>query len=209
MDVKIFGFVGIESHDIIYYSARMATKLGYSALMVDLSEDKSLACLYQGDYSKGEFVDVNGVSLVYGELGRGYLSNHDYIFIYYGYTKTYLDLCHEIYFVSTFQRNHINRLKGLSVPNVPRFLIVRERYLCSVDLNYILEELKYLGIAEDDIWVLEDTDTDRAAKVYLQHSRKVKLNKLSDSMKELVSHLYDIDESKKNIEKAWKSLKKG
>ena len=75
--------------------------------------------------------------------------------------------------------------------------------------KYILKELPNLEISEDDIYALEDTEDDIAAKIYLQHSMKTKLSRLSTSIKDLVEHLLDIDSGKKQLNAAWAALKKG
>lgn len=209
MNTKVFGFVGVECYDIIYYTAKVASNLGFKCIMVDLAKDGALSYLYQDTFSAGEVVDVNGIDLIKGPLETGSLAGYDYVFISYEHTPVLLELCHELYFATTFQRNDIYWLKDLRVPDVARFLVVRDRAASSMSYKYILEELPNLEISEDDIYALEDTEDDIAAKIYLQHSMKTKLGRLSTSIKDLVEHLLDIDSDKKQLNAAWAALKKG
>ena len=39
MNTKVFGFVGAECYDIIYYTAKVASNLGFKCIMVDLAKD--------------------------------------------------------------------------------------------------------------------------------------------------------------------------
>ena len=191
------------------YTAKVASNLGFKCIMVDLAKDGALSYLYQDTFSAGEVVNVNGIDLIKGPLETGSLAGYDYVFISYEHTPLFLELCHELYFATTFQRNDIYWLKNLKVPDVARFLIVRDRAASSMSYKYILKELPNLEISEDDIYALEDTEDDIAAKIYLQHSMKTKLSRLSTSIKDLVEHLLDIDSGKKQLNAAWAALKKG
>jgi len=67
---KSFWFVGVECYDIIYYTAKVASNLGFKCIMVDLAKDGALSYLYQDTFSAGEVVNVNGIDLIKGPLER-------------------------------------------------------------------------------------------------------------------------------------------
>lgn len=209
MNVKVFGFLGVDCYDVIYYAAQTAKHLGHSSLIVDLSSSRSASYLYQGDYQEGDIVDVNGVSLVYGKLHRGVMSDYEYIFINYGFTSSLLDLCHEIYIVSDCKKNNVDRLKSIDLPDVPRYLVLRDSEILSISNEYFMGEFSKFDIGENEFFILSDTDDDRVAQVYLQYSRNVKLGKLSNSLCSFIEHMFDVDASKQDIARAWKLVKKG
>lgn len=209
MSGKIFGFAGLESYDLVYYAAKVATNLGFKTLMVDLSEDAALTFLYHDEIPKGDIVNVNGVDLQRLNLQKGSFQEYDYVFMYFGNNPVLLEVCDEIYFVTNFQKNNIQKLKDIVVPNVPRYLIVRDRCACALNTNVILEQLPNLDVTEEEVYYLEDADTDLEARIYLQYSAKTKLSRLSTGIKTLIEHLLDTDSSKKELDKAWSMLKKG
>lgn len=209
MSTKIFGFVGTECYDIIYYTAKVASSLGFKCLMVDLAKNGGLTYLYHGDCVAGDIVSVNNVDLVKASVDSKVFNDYDYVFLSFETNASQLQLCHELYFVTSFQKNQIALLKNLSVPNVPRYLVIRDRGACSMNYKYILDELRNLDVSEEDIYSLEDTDDDIAAKIYLQYSMNAKLGRLSSSVKALVEHLLDVDTDKKSLNAAWSALKKG
>lgn len=209
MNTKIFGFVGSECYDIIYYTSRVATALGIKCLMVDLAKNGGLTYLYHGDCIAGEIVSVNNVDLVKAPVDSKIFNEYDYVFLSFETNANQLQMCHELYFATTFQKNQIQALKGINVPNVPRFLILRDRGACSMNFKYVLDELRNLDVSENDIYALDDTDDDIAAKIYLQYSMNAKLGRLSASVKTLVEHILDVDTDKKSLNAAWAALKKG
>ncbi len=206
---KVFGFVGLECYDLVYYTACLAKRLGKNALMVDMSHDHGLQYLYHGDIHAGEFADVDGVGLTMAPLRRGAFAGYDFVMIYFGNNSTNLSLCNELYFVTDFQQNNIVHLKDIKVPDVPRYLVVRYSGACSLNTQFIINEVPNLALRESDVYMLDDTDTDVAARTYLQYSVKMKFTWLSGSIRDLVEHMLDTDFSKKELDKAWKSLRKG
>ena len=209
MSTKIFGFVGIECYDIIYYTAKVASSLGFKCLMVDLAKNGGLTYLYHGDCTVGDIVSVNNVDLVKAPVDSKVFNDYDYVFLSFETNVSQLQLCHELYFATSFQKNQIALLKNLSVPNVPRYLVIRDRGACSMNYKYILDELRNLDVSEEDIYSLDDTDDDIASKIYLQYSMNTKLGRLSSSVKALVEHILDVDTDKKSLNAAWSALKKG
>ena len=209
MSSKVFGFIGMECYDLIFYAAKAATSLGFPTLMVDLSPDHELCYLYPGSFSSGDIVDVDGVSLMGGQLEKGCFSGYDYIFINYGRNRALLDLSDEIYLVTNFQKHNIAVLDGIVLPDVPRYMVVRDRGACSINYGFILEELPDLDIGEEEIYAVEDSDADIQARVFLQYSMKVKFSKLSDCVKDFVKHILEADFSHRDIDSTWKQLVKG
>lgn len=209
MGAKVFGFCGIECYDLIYYAAKTATHLGFSTLLVDLSPTHEMCYLYHDSFGIGDIVEVNGVSLMGGRLEKGCLSGYEYIFIYYGTKPILMDLCDEFYFVTDFQKQNIAALASIKVPDVPRYLIVRDRGNCSLNYAYILEEVPNLDVDETNIYPIEDSDEDVRAKTLLQYSMGVKFSRLSDSIMELIMHILETDFSHKDINAAWKAIVKG
>lgn len=206
---KVFGFCGTGCYDLIYYSAKLAHQLGHSALMVDMSNDRELAYLYHDKLKPGEFAEVDGVGLVLAPLSRGSLAGYDYVFVYSGYNTASFKLCHELYFVINYGRNTIERLKAITVPDIPRYLVIRDPGDCAFALDFAINVLPNLDINEEDIYVIEDSTNDAQAKVYLQYSMQVKFSRLSKSIRDLAEHLLDTDVSKKELDKTWKMLQKG
>lgn len=209
MNCKIFGFVGVESYDLAFYSAKTAIGLGRKSLILDLTGDRNVACIFHGPVESSDVVNVSGIDIAVGKLEKGLFNGYDYIFIVMDFHIQILDLCDEIYFFTTFQKNHVNQLKKISVPDVPRFLVLRDRAAVAMNHKGILQDLKHLDIVDDDIFDIEDTDYDIEAKVLLHYSTKVKVARLSQSMFAFVKHLFDTDASNKEITNAWKLMQKG
>lgn len=210
MSSKVFGFVGMECYDLIFYASKTASELGFEVLMVDLSPNKDLSYLYPGEFNNGDTVDVDGVALIKGKLEKGCFSGYDYILINYGCNPQSLYICDEIYFVTNFQKHNISPLQSLQVPEVPCYLVVRDRGACSMNYDYILNELPNISVQEeDDIYAIEDSDADVCTRVFLQHSMITKFSKLSSSIKDFVKHVLEADFSPKDIDHAWKHLVKG
>lgn len=209
MSAKIFGIIGDRCHDLVYYAAKTASSLGFKTTMIDLSNDHNLTYLYKGSITPGDIVNVNGVDLISEKLERGCLANYEYVFIYYGLNPVLLELCHEFYFVTDLFKDTISKLKEITIPDVPRYLIIRNRAACSINSKAVLADLKNLDIADDEVYEIDDTDDDVRSAVYLQYSMNVKFNKLSAGIKEFVVHVLETDSSHKEIDRAWRALMKG
>ena len=208
MASKVFGFVGVESYDIAYYAARTALKLGHSVLLVDGTVDHSVSCIYNGDIN-GDIVDVSGVHILASDPTPGVFKGYEYVFVVTGFKTKILGMCDEIYMFTTLQKNHIKQLQQIEVPDVPRFLVIRDRAACPISTKGILEDLKQFDFMEEEVYELEDSDGDIESKVMLHYNAHVKVSRLSASVLTFVRHLFDTDATKKEIDRVWRSLQKG
>lgn len=210
MDTKIFGFVGIESYDLIYYAANLIQNLGCNVILIDASEkrDKSLMHIVHCDFEDNsiyKFKDISFVST--SAVAALNFDNYDYAFVYYGKVKDTIKLvCDELYLVTDYQMHNLELLRQFCMTEVCKFILVRDRSYCNFSEKYLLEEFPELGLRTEDIFAVEDTDADVSTRLLLHHSASVKLNKISKSVKVFIFHLFDVDFTLKQMESAWKKI---
>lgn len=208
MDSKVIGFIGIECYDLMLYIAKMLLQLKCSALLVDASYSQSLSYVFQGDIVPNEYLDLYGVDLLAGvdffdpSLAQGY----DYTLVYFGFDQNGLQNCDELYIVTDYQRHNMAAIRTIDPGNICRFLVVRDRAYYNWNSKSIVAEFPNLEISVDDIYSIEDSETDVSLRIALHHSAKLNMKKVSLDIKEFVLHVLDVDFDAKTLESAWKSV---
>lgn len=212
---KVFGFIGIESYDIMYYLASTLTKLHMSVLMVDNSDDKSLAYSVPNfdDFAKLGIISYVGVDIAV-DLSAEQLqeSSYDYVLVYFGFSRRNAEiaLCSEVYLVTDLQLHNIFRLSRVELSeDAYVFLVVRDRYCSKMSPELVLDSLKQYVIDKDNIIYLDDSAEDLNAKILCQYNSKITFKKVSKSIIGFVTKVLCVDFSEKDIVEAFKIAARG
>lgn len=209
-DSKIIGFIGIECYDLMVYVGQTLHRLGCSCLLVDNSEDGSLAGMNEEEMSAGDVTGIFDVVLArLVGLDDKEACMYDYVLVYAGSADIRPEDYDELYCVTDYQRQNIRRLGACDLGDVCRFLVVRDRTVCGLNPEFLLDELGNLGLGPEAMYEIEDTQADVSAKLFLQHAESARFQKVSRSMQEFVMHVLDVDFETKDIEKAFKAAAKG
>lgn len=210
MNQKVIGFIGIECYDLMLYIALTLRRLGCSCVLIDNSEDASLTYVYQGSMQAGDVVDVAGIDIArLVDLAQSSNDQYDYVLVYLGFSEVTTKDYDEFYCVTDFQRHNVERMKEYALDNVCRFLVVRDRTCCTLNPEYLREELANLRITEDAICTIEDTEADVSAKILMHHTSKIRFLRVSASIRSFVERVLEIDFSIKEIDRAFKAAAKG
>lgn len=221
------GFYGVSSYDTIQYLARILYNAGESVLMLDLSEDHSLAySVPVPEELKDDVVDYRGVAfsihyepdmdfdysqiLIYFGLANPKLPV-DYAFLLTDCERVTLNVIkramHRIQFrKGSLQENEIH--DGQFMPATPNVIIYG--VAASTRQKYILAEL---GIDENDCELLELDDVDLEARLLCQFDTVFRFKKISELYRTILiamaESLLRNKITKKELRKAYKKAERG
>lgn len=210
MNNKTIGFIGIECYDLMLYIALTLRRLGCSCILLDNSENASLAYVYQGDMNAGDIVDISGIDL--GRMvapNQPELDQYDYVLVYAGFAKVVPENYDEFYCMIDFQRHNVERMKAYQLGDVCRFLVVRDRTYCTLNPAYLIDELANLQITEDAVCTIDDSENDVSTKIFMHHTSRIRFLRVSVSVRSFVERVLEIDFSIKEIDRAFKAAAKG
>lgn len=210
MSNKVYGFVGVESYDLILALGRTLAVLNCKVLLLDKSSDSTLMYTATEDVQSGSEVDYYNMSMVCKKpVVECEPDRYDYIFINFGRTSNDEDLarCDEIYLVTDYQLSSV-----LGVASVPiaadqsRFAIFRDRIDGRIDLDYAVLRLECQNITENNVYYLEDGPQDLANRVACQYDSVFYFDGMSSTIRDFILSVLNIDFTNKEIINAMRTL---
>ncbi|MEY8333254.1 hypothetical protein AALB53_09120 [Lachnospiraceae bacterium 47-T17] len=209
MSSKVFGFIGIESYDLVHALGSVITALGCNAILVDNSEDGALACTVPYGMDNGTVVNYYGVDVARFIDADEFRDEYEYIILYLGADceDGSAQDCDEVYLVTDYQKHNIQKLLNVSLKDEQcRYLIYRDRIAAKIDLSYLQEVLSPLGINDETSYMITESQNDYDNMVMLQYDSVVPKFSVSQSAQELITDILNVDFNSKNILAAIKSL---
>lgn len=212
--IRLSGFVGIESYDLIWYLTKVARTMGKQVLLVDNSTDYSLAFSIPGlmEAPIGTLFDYNGVSAVVcdNSFQSVWEDQFDYIFVYFGKnTSRFADECDEIFLVTDYQKHNIEFIKNVQLQEDQfAFLVIRDRISSKITPGYVQYEMSNRRFQSSEVILIEDTLEDLENKVLLQHNAVKKLKRFSQSIQEFIITVLGADDEVHTIKTAIKMLRR-
>lgn len=209
-NTKIIGFAGIECYDLMVCLGKTINRLGCSCILVDNSDDLSLACVYQDELSEGEIMAIGMMQIARNlHLAENELEQYNYVLVYFGFNSQEFAACDEIYCVSDFQQHNIRRIAKFDLGEVCRFLVVREGVCSNLSAAFLVESLPNLRISQNSVFEIAESDEDLVAKIMMHHSVKLHFAKASSGIRDFVVQVLNVDFADREIRKAFKLASKG
>lgn len=208
---KVFGFVGIESYDIVFALGCVASSLGRKVLVVDNSRDGAFACIVPFGVGKDCTVNYYDIDVARDTLLHSidYDDEYDYVITYLGDNITCRDIsaCDEVYLVTDYQKHNILRLSQLELQDEQcRYLIYRERVTARVDLRFIQEKLSPLSITDETSYLVSESQADYDNMVMLQYNNVLRKFFISESVGSFIIDVLNVDFSERDIRAAIKTV---
>lgn len=182
--LKISGFVGIESYDLILLLAQAIKMTGTPVTIADVSYDRSLQYAVPDLTSDTttQFSDITYLSQKDLSLPQ---ATGSYLLIYFGKNPVQglLQKCSDVFLVTDYQKHNISFIRELQLPEEAyRFLIIRYKITNKITPDYVCYELKDLGIEQDAIFSFDDSPQDLGNQILLQYNADKTVHKVSQEI---------------------------
>lgn len=212
---KLLGFAGIESYDLMHYLGRTITRLGAIVLLVDNSDDKSLAYSIPNfdEFSKLGILNYGNVDVV-TNVGADAIADakYDYVLVYFGFNfkDSLFQACDEIYFVTDLQLHNVFRLSRAELSaDAFAFLLIRDRYSSKMSPDLVIEELQKFSLEKENVIYVDDSPEDVNSRILCQYNSRFSFKKVSKSIMDFIVKVLIIDFSEKEIVSAFKLAARG
>jgi hypothetical protein len=217
MSIKanIVGFIGIETYDIILYTAKLLYNLKKKVLVIDQSESEALTfCIPIPDTMNAKLTKINfsNIEFIKDRSALEFVCEYDYILIDFGFSLHNKEVihCSQLFFVTDKQQHNIFKLQSLKINQCETHLIIKD-VIQKENAAYLFDNLKEYSLNLKDYFYLYYDDIDKENMTSLQYSYDIKLKKLSGQFRymlfEILSEIFGFDISE--IGQAYKHAKRG
>lgn len=212
MLMRTDGFVGIDSYDLVMYAAKVASNLVGSVLVIDRSNDRSLA-VYADEFRSSDS-NCWQCSDFYYTRDLVEKEGYDFVFVYYGsnFAADFSE-CDDLFLVTDYQRHNVERLSTLRIgEDVFLFLVMRDRLGTKITPESVydnINEVIRLGKQEEVLIELADTSADLSSRISLQYDGCINMKSLSDSVNQFLVKVFSADFEEKEIKAALKCAVRG
>lgn len=207
--IKICGFVGIESYDLILLMAQSLKVIGVDVILTDLSFDKSLFYAIP-DGGSSPVIDFCGLHY-FDESALSHCNQDSYLIVYFGtnFKSPLLQQCNDLFIVSDCQKHHVARLQHFTVPeSVYPFLVIHDKLSSKISAQYLMTELANLEVANEDVIVIEDNAQDLENRICLQYNDNKIVRKVSPQIISFITTALKGDFGMDKIKSAVKGLRR-
>ena len=192
-NVKIIGFLGIDSTDIVVYLARMVNATGKKIGIVDYSANKNIMRtvalpeeLVKGDGYYKEILILSGEKENHTDLKA-----QDMVIYYFesNINHAHIAQCTDLILVSDMVLSHVQQFKDLSVEHIPKIMLIHNAISVKYSEKYLITQTGQ-EFQEEDILIIPYEERDFRSKCYLCIDKIHRLTKLSSGMKSVILNLF-------------------
>lgn len=211
----IVGFIGIETYDIILYTAKLLQNLKKRVLIIDNSDLGALTyCIPIPDELNPKEIKVSfrNMEFMKHRSVLEFAKDYDFILIDFGFNlqnKDYMN-CSQLFLVTDKQQHHISRLQYLRLNQPEAFLILKD-VTEKENAAFLFESFKDYSPALKDYYYLYYDEIDKENMTALQYSYDITLKKLSGQLKymlfQILSDIFGF--GAEEIGQAYKNAKRG
>ena len=191
--MKVIGFVGMDSTDIVVYLARMINATGKKVGIVDCSIHKSLMRTVS---LPEELVKGNGyykeILILSGEADNEADLNAQDMLLYYfesNINHRHIVQCTDLVLISDMVLSHAQLLKELSVGDIPKIMLIHNAVSVKYSENYLITQTGQ-EFQKENVLVLPYEERDFRSKCYLCIDKTHRLTRLSSGMKSVILNLF-------------------
>lgn len=217
MSIKanIVGFIGIETYDIILYTAKLLYNLKKKVLIIDHSEAEALTyCIPIPDSLNPKLTKVNfcNIEFIKDRSPLEFAEEYDFILIDFGFSLRNKEFIHctRLFFVTDKQQHNISRLQSLKINQSETYLIIKD-VIQKENAAFLFENLREYSLNLKDYFYLYYDDIDKENMTSLQYNYDIKLKKLSGQFKsmlyQILSDIFGFDITE--VSQAYKNAKRG
>ena len=191
--MKVIGFVGTDSTDIVVYLARMINATGKKVGIGDCSIHKSLMRTVS---LPEELVKGNGyykeILILSGEADNEADLNAQDMLLYYfesNINHGYIAQCTDLVLISDMVLSHAQLLKELLVGDIPKIMLIHNAVSVKYSENYLITQTGQ-EFQKENVLVLPYEERDFRSKCYLCIDKTHRLTRLSSGMKSVILNLF-------------------
>ena len=208
MDSKIYGFVGVESFDIVHLLGNVLSSLGFTLTVVDYSPLGDVIFTVPGYDGSQVSYSYNNLE-IYRSVPLEEVRPSEFMLLYFGMNvkHPYVAKCDEVWLFSDSQLQKINAICNVNLTGKqPRFVVFRDRQLTRATKSLILDELSELNVQNSNFIELDDDTSTLDLQFRVQYDSKILFKNVSSNICDLIVNLLEADFEVKDIKRGMKGV---
>lgn len=210
-ECQMIGFVGYESKDIVWYTAKLLSAYGKKVLIEDRTEYGIMLRMLEKGHRLHDCFEER--EMIYENIvitdALDYREEYDVVLVSFGYRIYHPKLirCHKVVFVSDGLPAHAALLSEICAGDRRQCLVIRNNVAGRYAKRYLPMLVKQRA---EQIWYLPYNEKDTGFR-YRIGTSKVRLCRLSSDMKCFIRELFFFcceDASEKKVKQAWRDCNK-
>ena len=208
MDNKIYGFIGVESFEIVHLMGAALQELGYKLSVVDYSPFADLMYTIPG-YNGGNLdAEYNGIQF-YRNATLEVVEEDEFIVLYFGMNLNHplIRECDELWIYTNSYLHNIAAISNIKIAGEQaRFLVFRDRQLTRATKQLVMEELACLNVNDSNFIELDDDTATLDIQFRCQYDSKIVMKGVSTSIQDLIATILESDFEVSSTRKALRKV---
>lgn len=207
MNSKFFGFVGVESFEIVHLLGNVLNDLGYTFTVIDYSPFADVMYTIPG-YKGGNLdTEYNGIQF-YRNASTDVVDT-EFALLYFGMNVSHpvIAECDELWLFTNAYLHNIIALSQMTIAgDQARFVIFRDRQLARATKKLVLDEFAGINVNENNFFELDDDTSALDVQFRCQYDSKISLKGISSSIEDLIVNILNTDFEVKDIKKSTRKV---